>query len=122
MYFRYFIQLTGDLLKGKIQIQGLHTNPISVHAIHLIGLNQSVGLGIEHHARNGTLRFAELVFAIFNIGEYLLEIIRMNRVFIEPNLGRICIIFRVNNQHRILSFEMNVALHHGKHVAVAVIQ
>ena len=122
MYFSYFIQLTGDLLKGQIQVQGLHAYPISVHAIHLIGLNQCVCLGIEHHARNGTLRFAELVLAIFDIGKYLVQVVRMYRVFVESNLRRVSVVFRVNNLHIVFSFKVNVALHHGKHVAVAVIQ
>ena len=41
------IKLTSDGIKAAAQIQCLHTDPVSTHAVGMIGLDCFIGTGIE---------------------------------------------------------------------------
>ena len=128
MLFRNRVEPGRNLVEGQVQVERAHADLISAHLVHTIRLHIFVGLSVEQHARNA-MRLGgtgKLSFLVLHVGEYLIQVTRVDATLIESLLvvqvSRLLVVLRVDDEDGPASPERYVGVHGRKHVVEAVIE
>ena len=105
------IQLCGDLPEILIQIQGACTDLVAAQVEETIRRDGFLRFGVDQQPGNVSSMGSVL---IFNVGVDLVEVSRMQGLFIELLLHGLAVIFSIQNENFFVETQKNIGLHGGE--------
>lgn len=117
-----FVELFADAIERLIQVQRPNADLITAHLVHTIGLDFFICLRVEQHATYHVILSRKFGFLVFDIGEYLVQVRRVDCGGIVELLRCACIVLGVDDKRPVVATQHDIALHDGEHGAEAVVE